>query len=427
MIKNERILAALCGAALLTGMSPAIAQASNPSEIQCLRMQNDWISQCMDGWYGWWTSATGQLDNCVASFDAAHPECVNAGVSAAAGAAEIHEAYGPEGEIIGGALGIVGGVVGDLFQCAAGAGVVIYVSVETGAIIVTGDGFGDGSVSDETIQQLTDSCWATAANAGILATAIVAPELVAGVIVIDQGVGMVDCYDACFNDPDPAACTEVCYQQGAEALALLGFLYAGAVASEVLPPEMMAPEAFGFRLRPSGVLESEGVTDSCRMTEEGVPEGPECLDEFYTEFRARVGDPNYEPGVVEDYGFSEPEFFETQLELLNGEVGSNLGGEFVPQAQGLTEVQLIELMETMPVDTHGLAVGHGHPVEPNHGFYIRNGPGGVGSVGSMNYPWPTYDVYIYQPPMTPPTAPPPEMPPPEMPPPEMPPPEMPGM
>ncbi len=413
----KRILAAACGAALLTGLSATPADASGPSQIQCLRMQNEWISDCMDGWYGIWTSVTGQLDNCVADFDQAHPECVNVGISAGEGAQEIHEAYGPQGEIIGGAIGIIGGMVGDLFQCAAGAGVVVYVSVETGAIIVTGDGFGDASVSDETIEELTQSCWNTAANAGILATAIVAPELVAGVIIADQSYGMYECYDACFNDPNPELCTQVCYQQGAEALALLGFLYAGRVASEVLPPEMMAPEAFGIRFRPGGVMEAETYRSSCRMTEEGVPEGPECLDEFFTEFRCRIGDPECNPNTLEDYGFSQPEYFEAQLEMLNGEAGTRFGGEFTLEGEGMTEAQLIEFMNGQPVDTHGLGVGHGHAVEPNHGFYIRNGPGGVGSVGSRGYPWPTYDVYIYQPPTTPPPAGGPAAPPPSPPPP----------
>ncbi|MCH9686047.1 MAG: hypothetical protein K0V04_31720 [Deltaproteobacteria bacterium] len=402
----KKIMAAACGAALLSGLSATPAEASGPSQIQCLRMQNEWISECMDGWYGFWTSVTGQLDNCVASFDQAHPECVNAGVSATEGAQEIHEAYGPAGEIIGGAVGIIGGMVGDLFQCAAGAGVVVYVSVETGAIIVTGDGFGDGSVSDETIQELTDSCWNTAANAGILATALVAPELVAGVIIIDQAGGMYDCYDACFNSPDPELCTQVCYQQGAEALALLGLLKGGQMAGELLPPEMLAPEAFGIRFRP-GVMEIDPNRPSCRMTEEGAPEGPECLDDFFTEFRCRIGDPECNPNTVEDYGFSGPEYFEAQVEMLNTETGTRFGGEFTLEAEGLTEAQLIDMMNNQPVDTHGLGVGHGHPIEPNHGFYIRNGPGGVGSVGSNGYPWPTYDLYIYQPPPPPVTPPPP--------------------
>jgi len=412
---KKKIIASACGAALLAGLSATPAQADGPSETQCLRMQNEWIGECMDGWYGWWTSITGHLDNCVVDFDAAHPECVNAGVSAQEGAQEIHEAYGPEGEIIGGAVGIIGGMVGDLFQCAAGAGVVIYVSVETGAIIVTGEGFGDGSVSDETIEELTEACWNTATNAGVLATALVAPELVAAVVVIDQADGMYECYDACFNDPDPELCTQICYQQGAEALALLGLLTAGQIAGEALPPEMMAPEAFGIRFRPTGVMEMETYRNSCRMSEEGIPEGPECLDDFYTEFRARMGDPEYQPGIVEDYGFSEPEYFSEQLDLLNAEASTRFGGEFTLESEGMTEVQLIDIMNDMPSGTQGLAVGHGHPVEPNHGFHIQNGSGGVGSVGSMGYPWPIYDLYIYQAP-PPPVTPPPVEPPPSEPP-----------
>ncbi|MEM9452529.1 MAG: hypothetical protein AAGF11_00010 [Myxococcota bacterium] len=406
-----QITAAACGIALVSGISATPAEASGPSEIQCLRMQNEWISECMDGLYGWWTSISGQLDNCVAGFDQAHPECVSAGVSAQEGAQEIHEAYGPQGEIIGGAINIIGGMVGDLFECAAGAGVVVYVSVETGAIIVTGDGFGDGSVSDETIDQLTDACWNTATNAGILAGALIAPELVAGVIIVDQVDGMFDCYEACFDSPDPELCTEVCYQQGAEALALIGLLKGGQMAGELLPPEMMAPEAFGIRFRP-GVVEMDPQRPRCRATEEPAPEGPECLDDFYTEFRCRMGDPECTPNAVENYGFSEPAYFETQLEMLNAETATRFGGEFVLEAEGLTEAQLLENMGSQPAETHGLGVGHGHPVESNHGFYIRKGPGGVGSVGSQGYPWPSYDLYIYQPPMTPPTPPPPPGPPP---------------
>lgn len=421
-MRYERTLALAIGAALSIGLPPAEARAT--TQIQCLQAQNAWISQCMDGWYGWWTSMSGQLDNCVAQFDAAHPECVNAGVGATEAAQEIHEAYGASGEIIGGAVGIVGGVVGDLFQCAAGAGVVLYVSAETGTIIVTGDGFGSGSVSNETLDQLTQSCWNTAANAGIFATALVAPEIVGGVILGDLSLGMYDCYDACFNDPDPATCTEVCYQQGAEALALLGFLYAGSLVTEALPPEMMAPEAFGYEFGPTG-LEGD-FRSACRMTEEGAPEGPECLDDFYSEFRWRMGDPEYAPNTVQDYGLSEPEYFELQLELLNELALEQFGGEFQPAGEGLTYAELLELMGQTPQGSHGLGVGHGHPIEPNHGFYLGNGPGGVGTVGSMGHPWPTYDLYVFEPavmeppPVQPPPVQPPSMPPPETPPPPMP-------
>lgn len=415
-MRYERKLALTLGTALMIGLAPVESQATGPTQIQCLQQQNSWISQCMDGWYGWWTSMSGQLDNCVGQFDAAHPECVNAGVGATAAAQEIHEAYGPQGEIIGGAVGIVGGMVGDLFQCAAGAGVVIYVSAETGTIIVTGEGFGDGSVSDETLEQLTQSCWNTATNAGIFVAAIVAPEVVAGVIIGDLSLGMYDCYDACINTSDHYACTEACYQQGAEALALLGFLYAGNVISEVLPPEMLAPEAFGYELRPGGIDVS--YRESCRMPEEGTSQGPECLDEFFSEFRSRLGDPEYTSNTLVDYGFSEVPYFETQLEMLNAEAMTRFGGEFELQGQGLTYAELLELMGQTPPGTHGLGVGHGLPGEPNHGFYVGSGPGGVSTVGSMGHPWPTYDLYVYEPPLTPP--PPGPLPPPPLPPPPMP-------
>ena len=362
--------------------------------IRCLRVQNAWISQCMDGIWGYWTSLTGQLDNCIADFDQEYPECINAGVSAKKVAQEVHEAYGPQGEIIGGALGIAGNFVGDAFKCAVAPGFAAYVLAETGTIVVTGNGFGDASVSDETLEQLADSCFDTAANAGILATAIAAPVVVGGVVIADISKGSYDCYDACFNHPDPDGCTQTCYQQGAEALALVGFLYAGGTVCKALPSEMLAPKAFGVRLQPFARGLDFRYRTQCRATE-GESQ-PECLDNFLDTLRYRIQDPTYKGNTVNDYGLSKPEYFPEQLELLNGELGTRFGGRLRIERGDLDAKSVQSLFDALPEGTHGLAVGHGHSCEPNHGFYIGRGKGGVSTQGAMGWQWPKYEVFVYE-------------------------------
>lgn len=385
------------GVAGVTAAAPSEAKA-DMTEIQCLQAQNEWIEDCLDGWDGIWTSLTGSLDNCVAEFDTAHPECLEVGVSAQEGADEIHEAYGASGEIIGGGLGIVGGIVGDVFECAVGGGVILYVGSEAGSIYITGVDYGGASVDDETIQEMVDACYATAATSGIFAGAIIAPELMATYIIGHLGLEVWDCYDACINNPDPHGCTETCYDMGAEAAALLAILYAGHVATDVLPPEMLAPEFMGYNLRPGGGIATEYET--CEPAENGGR--GECLDEALDNFRWRMEDPSLEETQVNNYEFETAQNTGEALEMLNTEVGGNpnLGGEFVEVTNGpLTQAELQIYLEGLEPGSHAIVVGEGlGPVEPNHAIYVFVGPGGVSPSGAMGYPWPNYYVNVYVPP-----------------------------
>ena len=388
MTKNPMTPTFLAALALVLIPLPATAQVPSGggmTEFQCLQAQNDWIEDCLDDWWG---SLTGQLDNCIQDFDVAHPLCVGAGVSAAGAAHEVHDAYGAAGEIIGGAIGTVGGVGVALGHCAGGLFEGMYVLSEAGWILVSGDDYGDYGISDEEVEAAAEACWSTAANSLVLGGAIIAPELIAGAAIIDLGYQATLCWDACMNSPDSFACTQTCYEGlGTHASSLLGFLGLGYVAGEILPPEVLAPEIMGCRVRP-------GWADPATCSE---PQGPECLDEFYTEFRCRIGDPTYQEGMVDDYGFSTAGNFQGQLEMLNAETAAGVGGEWVLEGSGLTPPQLLGTMESTPVNSHGLAAGYGHPTELNHGFYLGHGPGGISPVNSQGYIWPLYNLYIYHP------------------------------
>lgn len=400
------------GLAGVTATTPLEAKAEM-TEIQCLQAQNAWIEDCLDGWDGIWTSLTGNLDECVAGFDTAYPQCVNVGVSAEEGAEEIHEAYGPAGEIIGGGLGIVGGMVGDLFECAAGGGVILYVGSEAGSIYITGEDYGGYSVDDETIQEMVDACYQTAINSGVFATAIVAPELMAAYITGHLGWEVWECYDACINAPDPHACTETCYDMGAEAAALLAILYAGHVATEALPPEMLAPEFMGYNLRPGGGVATE--YDGCESLDPIENNGRgECMDEFYDNFRWRMEDPSLGENEVTNHNFSECENAAEQFELLDSLVSDSFGGEFVEvTTEPMSGPELQTYLEGLEPGSHALVVGEGIPGEPPHAIYVFRGPGGVSPAGGGDFPWPNYHVNVYvppggspPPPATPPVGPP---------------------
>lgn len=394
MTATTTIVRIAAGTVALALMAPGTARAT-PTQIQCLRLQNAWIEDCMDGVDGFWTSITGQLDQCVAEFDMNHQGCVAAGVSAEEAAEDIHTAYGAAGEIIGGSVGIVGSMVGNFVQCGAAAGVVLWVGIETGDIYAGGSGFSDTSVSDETIEELTDACMQTAMNAGVLAGAIIAPQIVAGVLSGYLVMEMGECYDACFNDPDPSMCTDVCYDMGAEAGALLGMLYAGHVISQSLPPEMLEPTVLGYNLQPWNAPPVE-LTDGYQAPAEQC-RTPECLDEFYDNFRYQLGDPDYVPNSVNDYGFSGHDYFPEQFGALNAEIGNNshFGGQFELVDWGMSPADVTLFLESTP-GQHGLVVGSGHPIEPNHAFYARSGPSGVSTVGSEGWVWDSYSLYIYE-------------------------------
>jgi len=354
------------------------------TELQCLQAQHEWIDDCLD----WWTSLTGNLDDCIESFDATYPSCALLDVSGVEAAEEVHEAYGPAGEIIGGGLGVIGGLLIDTVHCAGGVLIGTWVLSEGASIYVLEEDFGAYGISDEAVAAAEAACWATTENAVVLGTAVVLPEVLATVVVTDLAYQAKLCIDACLGSPDPYTCTEACYEGlGTHAAAVLGFLGGGYLATRPLPPEFLAPEAFNCRLRP-GFLDGPPVEEAA----------PECLDDAFTEFRYNINDPTYLENTVENYGFSEPPNLTAQMEALNIETGSRMGGSWIQENAGsLTQSELMNLMENMPVDTYGIAAGHSHATESNHAIFLKTGPGGVSTAQSNGFTWEAYDLYIYHP------------------------------
>ena len=348
---------------------------------QCLKAQIEWIDDCLD----WWTSLTGNLDDCIESFDDTYPSCALHDVSGAEAAEEVHEAYGAAGEIIGGGLDAIGGLLIDTVHCAGGVLIGTWVLSEGASIYVLEQDFGAYGFSDEAVAAAEEACWNTSENAFVLGTAVVLPELLAAVILTDLTYQADLCIDACLGSPDPNTCTEVCYEGlGAHAAALLGFLGGGYLAGRALPNDFLAPEAFNCRLRPLDVAPVEETR-------------PECLDDAFTEFRYNINDPTYIENTVENYGFREHPNVEAQIEALNAETGARMGGRWALENEGIAQAELMEVMENMPVDTYGIATGYGHPTEFNHAIFLKNGTGGVSSVQSNGFIWEVYNLYIYHP------------------------------
>ncbi len=223
--------------------------------MRCLQLEDAHYEECLNGWGSWWRSLFSDLDNCVAEFNAEHPECVFLGVNTAEGAREIHNEYGWYNEIVGGGLGILANVPWDLGHCVVGAGEMYYTWGETASIIVFGEGY-EYSVSNEELWAASVACMKTAAAALMMRFPL------AGLAAILSRLGFLgySCFDACLsnnmNTPEgQEACTRACYEGlGAESMALL-IVFGTARAVRTSPGNALVDPNAPPQWQPGDVLE----------------------------------------------------------------------------------------------------------------------------------------------------------------------------
>lgn len=223
---------------MMGGFPPPIE--ADLDQIRCLRSLNECIDDCLDDWFQLFS-----LDTCTADCNAANRDCEDPDIPA-----DVNAAYGDAANIVIGGLGIVGDVAVDLGYCATGAAAVVWTGTESTVIYVTDADFGDYSIADKTLNEMTDACLSTALSAGVFATAATPAGgyVVGGAVGAGLLAGSYECIDVCINSPDELTCRNTCQNVGKEAFALLVFVGGFKAIQPKLPPGFLEPKAFGTDL-----------------------------------------------------------------------------------------------------------------------------------------------------------------------------------